>query len=196
MFRAALRRPGLRRTVLLVVLVFAGTLPAAAASGGLAGRSPAPSASTSTSGPVIYWAPLPTIRVVHRFDPPATRYGPGHLGVDLATSPGATVRVAGAGVVRFAGSVAGRGVVVVQHPDGIRTEYEPVRPARGVAAGTALARGAPLGVVDGAHRGCPPGRCLHWGARRGDTYLDPLSLLVALSPVRLLPWGAPHRYPR
>ena len=32
--------------------------------------------------------------------------------------------------------------------------------------------------------------CLHWGARRGDTYLDPLSLLRPLGPVRLLPWSS------
>jgi murein DD-endopeptidase MepM/ murein hydrolase activator NlpD len=91
-------------------------------------------------------------------------------------------------VVRFAGPVAGRGVVVLQHPDGISTEYEPVRALPRVVAGAAVIRGAPLGVVVGTHHGCSPGRCLHWGARRGDRYLDPLSLLVPLGPVALLPW--------
>jgi murein DD-endopeptidase MepM/ murein hydrolase activator NlpD len=78
--------------------------------------------------------------------------------------------------------------VVLQHPDGISTEYEPLRTARTLRPGQAVARGDPVGVIAGTHRGCRPGRCLHWGAKRGDTYLDPLTLMVPLGPVRLLPW--------
>ncbi len=136
----------------------------------------------------MYWAPLPGVRVLRGFDPPVNFYGAGHLGVDLATRPGAVVRAAGTGVVRFAGAIAGRGVVVLEHPDGIRTEYEPLRPAPGITPGAAVQRGARIGVIDGTHAGCRPGRCLHWGARRGDAYLDPLTLLLPLGPVRLLPW--------
>jgi hypothetical protein len=36
--------------------------------------------------------------------------------------------------------------------------------------------------------GCPVAACLHWGLRRGEVYLDPLSLL-APPEVRLLPMG-------
>jgi murein DD-endopeptidase MepM/ murein hydrolase activator NlpD len=134
---------------------------------------------------VTYVAPLPEpAEVVRGFDPPATRYGPGHLGVDLRARRGATVASAGAGVVRFAGPVAGRGVVVIEHPDGVRTEYEPVAPW--VRAGAQVRAGDPIGVVNGRHAGCP-GWCLHWGARRGDTYLNPLDLLRPLGPVVLLP---------
>jgi murein DD-endopeptidase MepM/ murein hydrolase activator NlpD len=78
--------------------------------------------------------------------------------------------------------------VVLQHPDGISTEYEPVRAVTGLARGDPVLRGAPIGVIAGSHHGCRPGRCLHWGAKRGDTYLDPLTLMVPLGPVRLLPW--------
>ncbi len=134
----------------------------------------------------MYRAPVAPLRVLRVFAPPARRYGAGHLGVDLAVGPGGLVRSAGAGTVTFAGSVAGRGVVVVAHPDGIRTEYEPIAPS--VRAGAAVAIGSVLGVVHGRrHLGCDR-YCLHWGARRGDTYLDPLSLLRPLGPVRLLPW--------
>ena len=94
---------------------------------------------------------------------------------------------AGAGVVRFAGRVAGRGVVVLVHPDGISTEYEPV--ATTVVTGQPVTAGQRIGRVQGRHRGCPPAGCLHWGARRGTGYLDPLSLLGPLGLVRLLPWG-------
>jgi murein DD-endopeptidase MepM/ murein hydrolase activator NlpD len=125
------------------------------------------------------------VQVVRAFAAPATPYGPGHRGVDLATARAAPIRAAAAGVVRFAGQVAGRGVVVVQHADGISTEYEPVRAT--ARAGQRVRRGQPIGRLAGRHRGCA-GWCLHWGARRGDTYLDPLALLRPIGPVRLLPW--------
>ena len=93
------------------------------------------------------------------------------------------MRAALAGVVSFAGSIAGRGVVVVDHGD-TRTTYEPVIP--GVEVGDAVAAGARIGVLalPGSH--CLPRACLHWGWLRGATYLDPLRL-VGAGPVRLLP---------
>ena len=142
-----------------------------------------PGPEQAVGATVTYRAPVAPLHVLNGFRPPAVRYGAGHLGVDLAAV--GPVRSAGTGVVTFAGSVAGRGVVVVLHPDGIRTEYEPLRPA--VARGRRVLAGTVLGVVAGAHRGCPQS-CLHWGARRGEVYLNPLSLLRPLGPVRLLPW--------
>jgi murein DD-endopeptidase MepM/ murein hydrolase activator NlpD len=127
------------------------------------------------------------VRVVRAFRAPATRYGPGHRGVDLAARSGTAVRSAAAGSVRFAGAVAGRGVIVVRHADGISAEYEPVRPL--VRAGGAVGEGQVIGYVQGTHVGCPAA-CLHWGARRDGEYLDPLALLRPLGPVVLLPW--PH----
>ncbi len=141
----------------------------------------------ATTVPVApYRAPLDAVRVLRPFTPPPERYGPGHLGVDLAAPAGAAVRSAGDGLVRFAAPVAGRGVVVVLHPDGISTEYEPLTVA--VRAGQRVSAGQRLGTVAGVHRGCGPAGCLHWGARRGENYLDPLSLLAPLGVVRLLPW--------
>jgi murein DD-endopeptidase MepM/ murein hydrolase activator NlpD len=130
--------------------------------------------------------PLPGVPAVTRpFDPPPSPYAAGHRGVDLAGAPGASVLAAGAGVVVFAGLVAGRPVVSVDHAGGLRTTYEPVQPL--VAAGQAVARGTPLGLLVPGHAGCPAGSCLHWGLRRGSGYLDPLALLRPLR-VRLLPW--------
>ncbi len=90
------------------------------------------------------------------------------------------------GVVVFAGPVAGRGVVSVDHPDGLRTTYEPVTPA--VAVGDPVAAGDPLGVLGPGHAGCAAAACLHWGVRRGKIeYLDPLVLLRPAR-LRLMPW--------
>lgn len=134
---------------------------------------------------VSYASPVSPMRVLRRFSAPATPYGPGHRGVDLAAPPGSPVRSAADGVVSFAGPVAGRGVVVVAHRDGVSTEYEPVNAT--VRTGQAIMRGQPIGFVSGLHAGCP-GRCLHWGAKRDGTYLDPLTLLGPLGVIRLLPW--------
>lgn len=165
---------------LAVAAICVMTAPVAAPAG-FGSSSPASGVAVTP----VYIAPLPEpIDVLRRFDPPSTEFGPGHLGVDLRATPGATIRAAAAGTVNFAGQVAGRGVVVIGHPDGIRTEYEPVRPL--VRIGAHLRAGEPLGVLRGRHRGCP-GSCLHWGARRGDNYLNPLSLLRPLGPVVLLP---------
>lgn len=133
-----------------------------------------------------YVTPLPgPVHVLRGFSPPTVRYGPGHLGVDLAAAVGEPVRAPAAGVVEVAGPLAGRGVVVVRHPDGVRTEYEPVRAV--VHVGAVVVTGTVLGVVAGRHPGCAA-TCLHWGARRGASYLDPLTLLTPLGTVRLVPW--------
>jgi murein DD-endopeptidase MepM/ murein hydrolase activator NlpD len=126
--------------------------------------------------------------VVRAFQAPALPYGPGHRGVDLAAVPGAPVLAAGAGTVVFAGTVASRGVVSVDHPGGLRTTYEPVSPS--VSAGDHVARGEQIGTVQIGHAGCTATACLHWGVLRGPKhgrdYLDPLRLL-AMARVRLLP---------
>jgi len=132
----------------------------------------------------LWAAPLPQVAVTRPFDVLPSRYTAGHRGVDLAGAPGSPVLAAGDGVVAFAGTVAGRPVVSVDHPGGLRTTYEPVDPS--VGAGQAVARGSPLGTLRTGHAGCPVAACLHWGLRRGEDYLDPLALL-AVPRVRLLP---------
>lgn len=105
--------------------------------------------------------------------------------MDLAGVDGTPVLAAGAGTVVFVGQVAGRGVVSIDHPGGLRTTYEPVLPD--VAAGDLVSGGQRIGTLAPGHPGCAAVACLHWGARRGTDYLDPLRLL-ALGRVRLLPW--------
>jgi murein DD-endopeptidase MepM/ murein hydrolase activator NlpD len=162
--------------------------PSVAASPALTSARASPSASATVGRRAgRYRAPVNgPLRVLRRFQPPPTPYAAGHRGVDLATVPGQVVLAASGGQVTFAGDVAGRGVVVVAHPDGITTEYEPVTPK--IPAGKTVRAGQAIAVITGTHHGCAPDRCLHWGARRGEVYLDPLRLLSPLGPVRLLPW--------
>src|SRR5690349_5762323 len=129
--------------------------------------------------------PLPGAQVTRPFDPPPRPWLAGHRGVDLAAAPGTPVRAAGAGTVVFTGTVAGRGVVSIAHAGGLRTTYEPLL-LSGLRTGETVAAGQEIGRLAPGHPGCPAPACLHWGLRRGDTYLDPLTLL-GLGRVRLLP---------
>lgn len=111
--------------------------------------------------------------VVAPFDPPASAFGPGHRGVDLAAPAGTSVRAPAVGEVTFAGDVAGARWVTLHHGDGLHTSYGEL--ARiDVRAGEEVAGGTVLGRVAGAHgrRGI-----LHWSARLGRVHVDPLSLL-------------------
>lgn len=134
------------------------------------------------------WPLRPRPEVVRLFDAPSPNWQRGHRGVDLAGSPGRAVYAAGPGTVVFAGVLAGRPVVSIAHPGGLRTTYEPVRPS--VRAGQRVDAGAPIGELQAGHAGCPAPACLHWGAMWGPAadadYVDPLGLL-ATTPIRLKP---------
>lgn len=142
----------------------------------VAGASPAVASPAGAAGVWPLGGP-----VVTGFDPPDVRWGAGHRGVDVAGSVGEVVVSPSDGVVTFAGDVAGRPVVVITHDDR-RSTFEPV--VASVAVGTAVRAGDPIGTLAAGHA-CPAEACLHWGLRRGETYLDPLSL-VAAAEVRLL----------
>ena len=128
--------------------------------------------------------PVEPPHVVRSFDPPAQPWLAGHRGVDLAAPVSSAVHAAGAGTVVYAGRIAGRGVVSVAHPGGLRTTYEPVTST--LRVGDPVTAGQLIGALEAGHPGCPAPACLHWGLRRGEGYLDPLALL-GLGRVRLLP---------
>ena len=178
--------------LLLAVLTSALTVPAAAAPGAEHARPDRPPAADRTRSDWppgaergrFGWPLAPPHPVVRPFQPPPTPFGPGHRGVDLGGQPGDPVVAAGDGVVVYAADLALRGVVSIDHGDGLRTTYEPVTAA--VVVGQRVTRGTVVGHLAPGHLGCP-GSCLHWGARRGEEYLDPLGL-VTTGRVRLLPW--------
>jgi murein DD-endopeptidase MepM/ murein hydrolase activator NlpD len=159
------------------------TLLVAAAAGLLLASAPA-HADPATAPAAGVWPLDPRPDVLAGFDPPQSSWGAGHRGVDLTGHVGQRVRAAEPGRVTFAGTLAGRGVVVVDH-GGTRTTYEPVTAS--VAVGDTVGAGAALGRLElfGSH--CFPRACLHWGLIEGrDHYLDPLTL-VGAGPIRLLP---------
>ena len=98
------------------------------------------------------WPLRPRPDVVRLFDAPSPDWNRGHRGVDLAGAPGQPVYAAAPGTVVFAGELAGRPLVSIAHPGGLRTSYEPVRPS--VRVGQRVAAGEVLGELAAGHPGC------------------------------------------
>ncbi|ARE33957.1 M23 family metallopeptidase [Rhodococcus qingshengii] len=130
------------------------------------------------------WPLAPRPHVERAFDKPAENWLPGHRGVDLGGSAGQSVLAAGDGIVVFAGVVAGKPTVSIDHSGGLRTTYEPVTAV--VRTGERVAARSVIGTLETGHEGCAVEACLHWGLRRGREYLDPLGL-VRSQPLRLKP---------
>ena len=119
------------------------------------------------------------------FEPPAQNWLAGHRGVDFRGLLGDQVFAAGSGVVVFADSLAGKGVVVVSHGL-IRTTYEPLEVL--VKVGDQVSPGQLIGTLSTGISHCATEEtvwCLHWGAIRDGKYLNPL--LLVYPRVRLLP---------
>lgn len=127
--------------------------------------------------------PLPSPLVVRAFDHLEHNWDSGHRGVDLAGSENAEIRAAGSGVVVFAGFLVDRNVVSIEHSSGLRTTYLPVSPV--VEVGDQVQRGQVIGTLETGH--CLSA-CLHWGAKNGDRYYDPMTLLSPMT-IRLYPPG-------
>jgi murein DD-endopeptidase MepM/ murein hydrolase activator NlpD len=116
---------------------------------------------------LLSYQPSVDAPIAQGFVAPATPYGPGHRGVDYATTPGQPVVAEADGAVDFAGRVAGQLHVVVAHADGVRTSYSYLATIA-VVVGQRVIGGQVVGTA---------GPLLHVGARIGDAYIDPLSLL-------------------
>lgn len=142
-------------------------------------------------------------RVVHPFEKPAQRWSAGHRGVDLAVPENdRRVYAPAPGKVVFSGTIVNRKVLVLAHPDGRRSTFEPMDEA--LPVGTTVAAGEAIGTVavtaggnsERPYRRCST-PCLYWGVRQGGTrgdgsgkdaeYINPMSLLGSKEPSVLLP---------
>lgn len=142
-------------------------------------------------------------RVIRPFENPAQRWSAGHRGVNLAVPENdRRVYAPAPGKVVFSGTVVNRKVLVIAHPDGRRSTFEPMDEA--LPVGTTVAAGEVIGTVAGAaggnserpYRRCST-PCLYWGVRQGGArgdgsgktaeYINPMSLLGSKEPSILLP---------
>ncbi len=145
-------------TLSLAILLTVVTALVAPQAGGL--ETPRGGAAPGGGGDWV----LPVQReVIDRFRPPPSPWGAGNRGWEFATVDGDPVVAVGAGEVFFAGSVAGRGVVTIDHGGGLVSSVTGlsevnVRPGRPVRAGELMGLARP-GV--------------HLGFRLHGVYVDP-----------------------
>jgi murein DD-endopeptidase MepM/ murein hydrolase activator NlpD len=125
------------------------------------------------------WPPPVAAPVVEGFDGPECPWCAGHRGLEFAPTRGLAVRAVAAGVVGFAGAVAGRRYVSVDQPDGHRATYGWLTRIA-VAEGDTVAAGHIVGTA---------GERLMFTLRRDGVYVDPAPLLGRL--VRP-PWLVPR----
>lgn len=133
--------------------------------------------SPPAAGAVNYRPPV-TGPIIDPFRPPPHTGAAGNRGVDYQTTPGGPVDAAADGEVVFAGPVGGTLHVVVLHADGVRTSYSFLQ-SIAVHRGDRVTQGQAVGTS---------GDSLHFGARVGDTYVDPTRLFATGPPqVHLVP---------
>ncbi|GAA1832505.1 M23 family metallopeptidase [Agromyces salentinus] len=142
-----------------------------------------PGVDVVEADPWTWPTPIP-IRVLAPFRAPPTPYAAGHRGVDLRATQGEAIVAPAPGVVTFAGPVAGRPVISIDHGGGVVSSMEPIEAS--VAVGDRVAQGAAIGTVgDGEH--CED--CIHLGVRIDGEYVSPMLFLGGVPWAILLPLG-------
>jgi hypothetical protein len=155
----------------------------------------APAPAGAAEPPATTWVRPVAGAVARPFAPPAHRFGPGHLGVDFASRPGAPVHAAGAGTVTIAGSVAGARHVVVAHAGGLRTSYSFLASVH-VHKGDRVRAGDVVGTSGGTGEN-HSANVFHFGLRVGREYVDPMLLFGAVEltkVVHLAPTSKPFGF--
>lgn len=113
--------------------------------------------------------------VIRGFDPPASPYGSGHRGIDIAAVAGSVAVAPAAGRISFAGPVGGRLFVTIDHGSGLESTFSWVS-ALMVRRGDVVEQGQPVARTGGGHTGdLVPN--LHFGVKLNDAYVDPLDYL-------------------
>ena len=183
----------------------AGFADGAASSAHVPDSAEAPTTVELTASRLHYRSPTAESRprVIRPFEKPTQRWSAGHRGVDLAVPVNdRRVYAPAPGKVVFSGTVVNRKVLVIAHPDGRRSTFEPMDEA--LPVGTTVAAGDVIGTIAGAadgnserpYRRCST-LCLYWGVRQGGArgdgsgktaeYINPMSLLGSKEPSILLP---------
>ena len=183
----------------------AGFADGAASSAHVPDSAEAPTTVELTASRLRYRSPTAESRprVIHPFEKPAQRWSAGHRGVDLAVPEhDRRVYAPAPGKVVFSGTVVNRKVLVIAHPDGRRSTFEPMNET--LPVGTTVTAGDVIGTVADAaggngeqsYRRCSA-PCLYWGVRQGGArrdgsgktaeYINPMSLLGSKEPSILLP---------
>jgi murein DD-endopeptidase MepM/ murein hydrolase activator NlpD len=127
--------------------------------------------------------PATGFRVTRTYVAPAHEYGPGHRGIDLDLLGGSELRAPADGMIAFAGGVAGRGILTIDHGGGLVTTLEPVD--SDLLPGARVARGERVATL--ALGGHAVAGAVHFGVRLNGDYINPMLLLGGVPRAVLLP---------
>ncbi len=116
--------------------------------------------------------------VIRGFDPPASPFGSGHRGIDIAAVAGSVAVAPADGRVVFAGPVGGRLFLTIDHGAGLESTYSWVS-ALLVRRGDLVAQGDPVVRTGLGHTGDLVAN-LHLGVKLDDAYVDPLDYLAPI----------------
>ncbi|NBQ93245.1 MAG: hypothetical protein EBT82_02525 [Micrococcales bacterium] len=130
--------------------------------------------------------PVASREIVEHYLAPATKYSPGHRGIDQDATPNEEILAPVSGFIGFTGKVGYRDLVTIKFSDREIT-LEPV-------CGT-LQENSPVGAGDVIGNFCEPDPeykwhclgCIHFGLKTPNGYLSPELYLGGLTPSRLLP---------
>jgi murein DD-endopeptidase MepM/ murein hydrolase activator NlpD len=167
-----------------VVVLCLNAVPGPAAAADAAGPAAAGAFGTEGELAELGWVwPADAFRLARVYVAPAHDYGPGHRGIDLALLGASAVRAPADGIVAFAGRVAGRGVLTIDHGSGLVTTLEPVDTT--LVPGASVRRGEDVGTLAlGGHAAAGD---LHFGVRLNGEYINPMLLLGGVPRAVLLP---------
>ena len=108
--------------------------------------------------------------------------------MDYLVKTGQAVLAPADGTVWFAGKVAQRRLISLQHNNGYLSEFEPV--CTDLVKGEPVFAGQEIGYIcsaDAAYlKHCANADCLHFSLRIQGAYLSPLVFIGGLNPSRLL----------
>ncbi|MFC0266102.1 M23 family metallopeptidase [Alloscardovia macacae] len=124
----------------------------------------------------------PAEDIVQPYDAPAQPWLSGHRGVDLRASPGTELIAPATGVISFAGTVGHKDVVVITHPQGWRSTFEPATTT--LRRGQRVRRGEVFATRSYGESDHCTDVCVQWGVKvpspsgsgRHPTYLNPQKL--------------------
>jgi murein DD-endopeptidase MepM/ murein hydrolase activator NlpD len=130
------------------------------------------------------WTWPVTGAVIRGFDPPASPYGSGHRGIDIAAPVGTIVRAPATGVITFAGNVGGHLFVTIDHGGGLLSTCSFLS-ALLAHKGDLVAQGQGIALSGPGHVGDAISN-VHLGVRLNGGYVDPLDYLSPASVVDLI----------
>jgi murein DD-endopeptidase MepM/ murein hydrolase activator NlpD len=133
-------------------------------------------------------SPVPMARISSRFNPnrmhPVLHVIMPHNGIDFAAPPGTPIYAAAAGVVRSVGDGGPCGnMVQIDHPNGLTSAYCHMSRFGPISTGEHVEARQLIGYVGQTGRATGPH--LHFAVKRGEAFLDPLSM--KLDGVRVVP---------